>query len=123
MTYEVTWHPEVAQDLRDLGDDDLVKRALELMLSLREEPRVGNQLRERYNMRILGECRSLRFDHADWGDKPRFRLVFENQPSDGAPQEARVYAIAPREKLDAYTRAARRLGEERREQDPRPRQR
>lgn len=37
--------------------------------------------------------------------------------------EARVYAVAPREKLDAYTRTARRLGEERRQQDPRPRRR
>ena len=123
MRFEVTWHPEVESDLRGLGDDEVVKRALAPMLSLREEPRVGNQLRERYNMRVLGGCRSIRFDRTGWQGRPRYRLVFENQPSDGAPHEARVYAVAPREKLEAYTRAARRLGEERRQQDPRPRRR
>ena len=47
MRFEVTWHPEVESDLRGLGDDEVVKRALELMLSLREEPRVGNHVRSR----------------------------------------------------------------------------
>ena len=83
MRFEVTWHPEVESDLRGLGDDEVVKRALELMLSLREEPRAGNQLRERYNMRVLGGCRSIRFDRTGWQGRPRYRLVFENEPSYG----------------------------------------
>lgn len=120
MTYRVTWHPEVEHDLEELGDQALVSKALELMLDLRENPHRGDQLRERHNMQGLADSRSIKFDREDWTARPRYRVVYENQPSDGAPDEARVYAVALRDKLQAYARALSRISAEKR---PAPRRR
>jgi len=105
VSYNVTWHPDVSIDLRELDDDKLQLVALTRMLALREDAYLGTELRERYNMRGLERCRSIKFDLEDWKGKPRYRLVYENQPSDGAPNEVRVHAVGPREDLRAYAAA------------------
>jgi hypothetical protein len=71
-------------------------------------------MRERLNLRILDECRRIRFDRTDWTDKPRYRLVYRNEPSDGAPAVARILSVGSRKDLAAYRSAASRLGGERR---------
>lgn len=71
-------------------------------------------MRERFNLRILGECRRIRFDRPDWTGKPRYRLVYRNEPSDGAPAVARILAVGLRDDLAAYRSAASRLGAQRR---------
>jgi hypothetical protein len=40
---------------------------------------------------------------------PRFRLIYRNEPSDGAPAECRWLAVAPRAGLHAHRRAEQRL--------------
>ena len=69
-------------------------------------------MRERFNLRILADCRRIRFDRPDWTEKPRYRLVYRNEPSDGAPAVARIIAVGSREALAAYRTAAARLGSE-----------
>jgi hypothetical protein len=81
---------------------------------LQENPWLGERMRERFNLRVLGECRRIRFDRSDWTDKPRYRLVYRNEPSDGAPAIARIIAVGPREALAAYRSAAARFGSEQR---------
>lgn len=71
-------------------------------------------MRERFNLRVLGECRRIRFDRPDWTDKPRYRLIYRNEPSDGAPALARIIAVGSREDLAAYRSAAARVGAEQR---------
>jgi hypothetical protein len=87
---------------------------IQLAAELRENPWLGEQMRERFNLRILGECRRIRFDRPDWTEKPRYRLVYRNEPSDGAPAIARIIAVGSRDDLAAYRSAAARLGSERR---------
>ena len=105
--YDVRAEPEVSDDLKELEaiDPALVDRAIKLMGKLRTYPWVGDELRERYNMRAIADCRKIRFDLPDWTKKPRFRVVYRNDPSDGAVGRVRIWSVGPRERLIAYSRA------------------
>jgi hypothetical protein len=109
--YRVRAEPEVGADLRKLAevDEQLVDRAIELMSELRDNPWLGDDLWERYNMRPIKDCRKLRFDAPGWDGKPRYRIVYRNEPLDGAPGLVRVWAVGPRDELVAYSRATARI--------------
>lgn len=109
--YRVATEPGVSDDLRELAavDEELVDVAIRLMLALRDDPWAGEDLRERYNLRAIKDCRKLRFDLPGWKGKPRYRLVYRNEPLDGAPGLVRVWSIGPRDDLIAYGRAATRI--------------
>ena len=112
--YRVAAEPAVSDDLRELAavDEELVDVAIRLMLALRDDPWAGEDLRERYNLRAIKDCRKLRFDLPNWKGKPRYRLVYRNEPEDGAPEIVRLLAVGTRESLAAYRSAATRLGNE-----------
>lgn len=109
--YRVAAEPEVSADLRGLAavDERLVDVAISKMSELRENPWAGDDLWERYNLRPIRDCRKLRFDLPDWKGKPRYRIVYRNEPLDGAPGLVRVWAVGPRDDLAAYARAAARI--------------
>ncbi len=109
--YRVAAEPEVSDDVRELTavDENLVDVAIAVMLGLRDDPWVGDDLWERYNLRPIKDCRKLRFDLAGWKGKPRYRIVYRNEPIDGAPGLVRVWAVGLREGLIAYARAATRI--------------
>jgi hypothetical protein len=115
MSYDVRVEPEVDEDVAELvrQDRDAARAALSLMLPLRDDPWLGEELRERYNLRVLKDCRRIRFDREGWQGKPRYRLVYRNEPTDGAPGVVRVWSLGAREGLIAYTRAAARIARER----------
>ena len=107
----VAIEPEVSDDLRRLAavDEELVDVAIRLMLALRDDPWTGEDLRECYNLRAIKDCRKLRFDLPGWKGKPRYRLVYRNEPLDGAPGLVRIWSLGPRDDLIAYGRAATRI--------------
>lgn len=109
--YRVAAEPEVGDDLRDLTavDEGLVDAAIARMGELRDNPWAGDDLCERYNLRAVKDCRKLRFDVDGWKGKPRYRIVYHNEPLGGAPGLVRVWAVGPREGLVAYARAAARI--------------
>ena len=109
--YRVAAEPEVSDDLRKLAavDELLVDAAIARMGELRDNPWAGDDLWERYNLRAIKDCRKLRFDAANWAGKPRYRIVYRNEPLDGAPGLVRIWAVGPREGLVAYARAAVRI--------------
>ena len=109
--YQVSAVPEVGDDLRELAETDeaLVDVAVTLMSELRDNPWQGDDLWERYNLRAIKDCRKLYFDLEGWTGKPRFRIVYRNEPTDGAPGLVRIWAVGPRESLIAYARAATRV--------------
>lgn len=57
----------------------------------------------------LRDCRRIRFDIEGHKGKPRFRLIYRNEPSDGAPAECRWLAVGPRAGLRAHRSAERRV--------------
>jgi hypothetical protein len=56
----------------------------------------------------LANCRRVRFDIPTHKAKPRFRLIYRNQPTDGAPAECHWLTIAPRAGLRAHRKARQR---------------
>lgn len=122
MSYEVKAEPAVSQDLAELTlqDREAAREAIRLMLALRDDPWLGDELHERYNLRPLRDCRNVSFDRPDWDGKPRYRLVYRNEPSDGAPGLVRVWAVGPRDRLVAYARATARITRERAGRGRRP---
>ena len=62
--------------------------------------------------RILRGARKVYFDTPDWETEakpPRYRLVYRNEPTDGAVDCALVLAIDRRERMIAYAKASGRL--------------
>jgi hypothetical protein len=115
VTYLVSVLREVRdEDIPALPDDDVRLAAAQVVRNLYSEPRIGEAMRERYNLRILAGCRKVLFDKDGWDGKPRFRLVFRNEPGDEAVDRVTVLSIGPRADLAAYRAAAGRLGAQRR---------
>ena len=122
MSYLVSVLREVKdEDIPALPDDDVRLAAAQIVRSLYSEPRIGDPMRERYNLRILAGCRKVLFDKESWEGKPRFRLVFRNEPGDEAVDRVTVLSIGPRADLAAYKQAAGRLGAQRRAKRATPR--
>ncbi len=111
MSYEVIVLPGARGDLRELVELDRAAAlaALRLAGKLKENPWLGDEMRARRGLEELKDCRRIRFDRDDWTDKPRFRLIYRNEPSDGAPHVVAILAAAPRANLGAYRRAKPRL--------------
>ncbi len=86
-----------------------------MVRELHFNPWLGAEMRERLRLEVLKDCRKISFDVPSWRAKPRFRLVYRNDPSDGSVAVITVIAAGPRSDLEAYRRAASRLGRQRRQ--------
>lgn len=104
----------MSADLRQIADDAIVGEAIRLAGELRENPWLGDQMRERYDLRVLAACRRIAFDAPGWNGGPRYRLVYRNEPEDGSPEIVRLIAVGTRESLSAYRAAATRIGSKQR---------
>ncbi len=116
MTYEVDVLDEVRhEDIPALPSQAVRRAAAALLAQLYIDPRIGEPMRERFNMAILKDCRKVAFDEPSHTGKPRFRFVFRNEPEDGAVARTTVLSIGPRTDLDAYRHAAARRGRQKRQ--------
>ena len=99
--------PEVQEDARRLDVDE--RRAVaDVVVALHANPWLGDLMDDRWPRNLEG-CRKVRFDKADWKAKPRYRLTYRNEPSDGAVGVVVVLAIEQRRNMIAYARASSRL--------------
>lgn len=107
MSYQVIVTPIAEEQLARLADSEpeVALAAMQLILSLRENPWRGDEMRERPRLASLADCRRIRFDREGYRGKPRYRLVYRNEPSDGAPHIVAVLSADVREKLRAYKAA------------------
>jgi hypothetical protein len=117
----VTFAKGVLDDVADLtataAEDDqarkdeaeaLKRRIAELLVECKGNPFVG-ELMGRGLHPELANCRRVRFDIPSQKGKPRFRLIYRNEPSDGAPAECHWLTVAPRAGLRAHRKAQQRL--------------
>lgn len=82
-------------------------RIAELLVECRVNPFLGQPMGRGLHPE-LANCRRVRFDIPSYGGKPRFRLIYRNEPSDGAPGNCHWLAIAPRSGLRAHRKAQQR---------------
>jgi mRNA-degrading endonuclease RelE of RelBE toxin-antitoxin system len=121
LSYEVVVLPSARGDFQELyrQDRELARAALAVAVELGEDPWLGNEMRSRLGLVELKDCRRVAFDRRDWTGKPRYRLVYRNEPSDGSVHLVAIIAAARREGLEAYRRAKPRLIERLRQQEGR----
>ncbi len=120
----VTFAAGVLDDVRELtaissGDDReyaaeaeaLKQRIAELLVECKGNPFLGELMGPGLHPE-LANCRRVRFDIPSYSGKPRFRLIYRNEPADGAPAECRWVTVAPRAGLRAHRKARQRLRSE-----------
>ncbi|MGA9285038.1 MAG: hypothetical protein WBV85_06305 [Solirubrobacteraceae bacterium] len=86
----------------------LKRRIAELLVECNANPYVG-ELMSSGRHPELADCRRVRFDIPTYKGKPRFRLMYRNEPSDGAPAECLWLTVGPRAGLRAHRVATQRL--------------
>ncbi len=91
-------------------DETLRREIARIVVWLHGNPYCGELMGDK-PPRILKGCRKVRFDEPGWRGKPRFRLVYRNEPVDGAPATSLILAIGRRDRMIAYAKAARRVKE------------
>jgi hypothetical protein len=82
-------------------------RIAELLVECKANPFLGEPMGRGLHPE-LADCRRVRFDVPSHDGKPRFRLIYRNEPSDGAPAQCHWLAIAPRAGLRAHRKAQQR---------------
>lgn len=85
----------------------LKRRIAELLVECKGNPFIGELMGPGLHPE-LANCRRVRFDITTHKAKPRFRLIYRNEPTDGAPAECRWLTVAPRSGLQAHRRARQR---------------
>ncbi len=87
----VTFADGVREDIASLvanvedDDLDLLKRGIaELLVEYKANPYLGELMGSGRHPELAG-CRRVRFDIPTYRGKPRLRLIYRNEPSDGAP--------------------------------------
>lgn len=102
--YRLEFLPEVQDEVRPLTEP-LRRRIAELVVELSENPWLGELMDDRWPENLEGS-RKLRFDAPGWKDKPRYRVVYQNEPTDGAVGVIVVLAIERRDRMIAYAKAS-----------------
>ena len=101
---------EATADANQL-DETLKREIVRIVVELHGNPHCGELMGDK-PPRVLKGCRKVRFDEPDWRSKPRYRFVYRNEPTDGAPATSVVLAIGRRDRMIAYAKAARRVKEQ-----------
>ena len=114
MIARATLWPETREDIDALPDRARRLAAIRVIVSLQENPWLGTELRERMRVGNLRGLRRVAFNEPGWTDKPRYRVVYRNEPDDAVVEIVAVIAVRRRERLAAYREAAVRLRAERR---------
>jgi hypothetical protein len=86
----------------------LRRRIAELLVECKGNPFIGELMGAGLHSE-LADCRRVRFDIPTHKGKPRFRLIYRNEPADGAPAGCHWLTIAPRAGLRAHRKAQQRL--------------
>lgn len=92
-------------------DETLKRKVARIVVDLHGNPHYGELMGDK-PPRVLKGCRKIRFDEPGWKRKPRYRFVYRNEPSDGAPAKSVILAIGRRDRMIAYAKAARRVKEQ-----------
>ncbi len=96
-------------DVHALPDLRTRKMALDMLVLVRDGRIRGEALGDHLRTGDLSDCYKLYFDPLG-GGRPRFRLVYRFTPTELTAVAVQAVAVGERRGLDAYLRAAERLG-------------
>jgi hypothetical protein len=105
--YDFEFLPEVAAEAKALPED-IRREIARIVVELHSNPYLGDSMDDR-PPRVLQGCRKVRFDVPGHRGKPRYRLIYRNEPSDGAVGLMVVLSIGERRNMIAYANAAARF--------------
>lgn len=100
--------PDDADSKQQEDVEALKRRIAELFLECEDNPHAGDLMRAGRHPE-LADCRRIRFDIDGHKGKPRFRLIYRNEPEDGAPAKCMWIAVGPRAGLRPHRRAVQRV--------------
>lgn len=101
--------PECANEINALPSENLKRRVVQIVVDVSTGKLEGVPLEDHPSVGDLSDCRKVYFDETDEA-KPRFRLVYRLLPNEVEAVEVEAVAVGRRAAMDAYVRAARRLG-------------
>lgn len=105
--YRFEFLPEVQAEALKLSEE-LREEIARLVVELHGNPWLGMAMDDRWPQNLEGS-RKIRFDEPEWKRKPRYRIVYRNEPADGAVGVMVVLAIGERRNSIAYANASARL--------------
>ena len=108
MSHRLELIPEARLDIHALSVE-LRKRVVSLLVALEQNPYLGREMWVVRGFEALTDCRSIKFDTPARKGKPRYRLVYRNEPDDGAIAVICVLAAGERKQMTAYKQARARL--------------
>ena len=62
----------------------LRREVVRLLVAVEQNPYLGREMWVVRGFEVLTDCRSIKFDTASRKGKPRYRLVYRNEPDEGA---------------------------------------
>jgi hypothetical protein len=113
LSFRLELIPEARLDI-DALPIALRKRVVRLLVELERDPYLGREMWVVRSFEALADCRSIKFDLPAHKGKPRYRLVYRNEPDEGAIAVICVLAVGAREAMAAYKQARARLQARRR---------
>lgn len=102
-------HPEVAADILELKEEQIMQKALLTIRKILTAEVVGKELETHRATGNLTDCRKVLFDVRE-DISPRFRVVYREIRDDLEIVAIETLAVGDRFELEAYLKAAIRLG-------------
>jgi mRNA-degrading endonuclease RelE of RelBE toxin-antitoxin system len=116
LSYRLELLPEARDDIHALPAA-LRREVVRLLVALEQNPYLGREMWVVRGFETLTDCRSLKLDTPDRKAKPRYRLVYRNEPNEGAIAIVCVLTVGERKQMTAYKQARARLRSRLRQQD------
>jgi mRNA-degrading endonuclease RelE of RelBE toxin-antitoxin system len=108
LSQRVELLPEARDDIHALSAE-LRREVVRLLVALEQNPYLGREMWVVRGFEVLTDCRSIKFDTASRKGKPRYRLVYRNEPDEGAIVVVCILAVGERRQMTAYKEARSRL--------------
>ncbi len=108
MSHRLELVPEALLDIHALPEE-LRREVVRILVGLESNPYQGREMWVVRGFEILTDCRSIKFDLPGHRGKPRYRLVYRNEPNEGAIAVICVLAVGARAQMASYKQARTRL--------------
>jgi len=108
LSHRIALIPEARLDVLALPVEPR-KQVVKLLVALEQNPYLGREMWVVRGFEVLTDCRSIKFDTPGRKGKPRYRLVYRNEPDEGTIAVICVLAAGERKQMAAYKQARARL--------------